>query len=106
MQPVKENRWLVAAAAIVTQVCLGAVLRLERLRRAAGVRHRLEPDAGVVLTLTLAIACLGVGTIVGGLWLDRSGPRPVVTPRRPPLRRRATCSPHGSSPDDRWSAST
>jgi OFA family oxalate/formate antiporter-like MFS transporter len=78
MQPVKENRWLVAAAAIVTQVCLGAVygwsVFVAPLVSATGWSL-----TQVSLTFTLAIACLGVGTIVGGLWLDRSGPRPVVT---------------------------
>src|SRR5579885_1203494 len=29
----------------------------------------------VSLTFTLAIAFLGVGTVIGGLWLDRVGPR-------------------------------
>lgn len=33
----------------------------------------------VSLNFTLAIAFLGVGTIIGGLWQDRVGPRPVAT---------------------------
>ena len=33
----------------------------------------------VSLNFTLAIAFLGLGTIIGGLWQDRSGPRPVAT---------------------------
>ena len=32
----------------------------------------------VSLNFTLAIAFLGVGTVVGGLWLDRVGPRRVA----------------------------
>jgi len=33
----------------------------------------------VTLTFTLALAVLGVGTIIGGLWQDRVGPRIVAT---------------------------
>src|SRR5690242_15557236 len=33
----------------------------------------------VSLNFTLAIAFLGVGTIIGGLWQDRVGPRRVAT---------------------------
>jgi OFA family oxalate/formate antiporter-like MFS transporter len=72
------NRSLIAAAAIVTQVCLGAVY---------GWSVFVGPLVAmtgwtlteVSLAFTLAIACLGVGTIVGGIWQDRAGPRPVVT---------------------------
>jgi OFA family oxalate/formate antiporter-like MFS transporter len=33
----------------------------------------------VSLNFTIAIAFLGLGTILGGLWQDRAGPRPVAT---------------------------
>jgi OFA family oxalate/formate antiporter-like MFS transporter len=72
------NRWLIAAAAVVMQVCLGA---------AYGWSVFVQPLAAmtgwtltqVSLNFTLAIAFLGVGTIVGGLWQDRVGPRRVAT---------------------------
>src|SRR5262245_27206675 len=72
------NRWVIAAAAIVMQVCLGA---------AYGWSVFVSPLAAltgwtltqVSLNFTLAIAFLGVGTIVGGLWQDRVGPRRVAT---------------------------
>src|SRR5438128_11560262 len=73
-----QNRWLIAAAAVVMQICLGA---------AYGWSVFVAPLVAmtgctltqVSLTFTLAIAFLGVGTIVGGLWQDRAGPRPVAT---------------------------
>ena len=76
--PPARNRWLVAAAAVVVQICLGA---------AYGWSVFVGPLSAmtgwtlsqVSLSFTLAIACLGVGTIVGGLWQDRAGPRPVAT---------------------------
>src|SRR5690349_19000728 len=72
------RRWLIAAAAVVMQICLGA---------AYGWSVFVQPLVStmgwtltqVSLNFTLAIAFLGVGTIIGGLWQDRVGPRPVAT---------------------------
>ena len=72
------NRWGIAAAAVVMQICLGA---------AYGWSVFVTPLASmtgwtltqVSLNFTLAIAFLGAGTIVGGLWQDRVGPRRVAT---------------------------
>src|SRR3954463_347762 len=72
------NRWGIAAAAVVMQVCLGA---------AYGWSVFVSPLAALTgwtltqisVNFTLAIAFLGVGTIVGGLWQDRVGPRRVAT---------------------------
>src|SRR3954452_19425691 len=72
------NRWAIAVAAVVMQVCLGA---------AYGWSVFVSPLAALTgwtltqisLNFTLAIAFLGVGTIVGGLWQDRVGPRRVAT---------------------------
>ena len=73
-----SNRWLIAAAAIVTQVCLGAVYGWS-VFVAPLVAMTGWSLTQVSLTFTLAIAFLGVGTILGGLWQDRAGPRPVAT---------------------------
>jgi MFS transporter, OFA family, oxalate/formate antiporter len=60
------------------QICLGAVygwsVFVQPLVHATGWTL-----TQVSLNFTLAIAFLGVGTIVGGLWQDRAGPRPVAT---------------------------
>ena len=86
------NRWLIAAAAVVMQICLGAAYGLERVRRAPGRVDRHWTLTQVSLTFTLAIAFLGVGTIIGGLWQDRVGPRPVARIAGV-LYGSATCSP-------------
>lgn len=73
-----HGRWLIAIAAVVMQICLGA---------AYGWSVFVQPLVSttgwtltqVSLNFTLAIAFLGVGTIVGGLWQDRAGPRIVAT---------------------------
>jgi MFS transporter, OFA family, oxalate/formate antiporter len=72
------NRWWIAAAAVMMQVCLGAVYGWSVFV------HPLMALGGwtlteVSLTFTVAVAVLGVGTVVGGLWQDRSGPRVVAS---------------------------
>ena len=72
------DRRVIAVAAVVMQICLGA---------AYGWSVFVGPLVAmtgwtltqVSLNFTLAIAFLGLGTIIGGLWQDRVGPRPVAT---------------------------
>ncbi|SRR5579884_490044 len=74
-----RNRWLIVVAAIFMQLALGAVYAwsvfVKPLRDA-------NPDwnvTDVTLTFTLAIFFLGIGSTIGGFWMDRSGPRIVAT---------------------------
>ena len=69
------NRWGIAVAAVVMQICLGAAYGWSVFVGAAGRDDRWTLTQ-VSLNFTLAIAFLGVGTIIGGLWQDRVGPRP------------------------------
>jgi OFA family oxalate/formate antiporter-like MFS transporter len=73
-----NNRWLIAVAAVVMQVCLGAAYGWS-VFVAPLVSTTGWTLTQVSLNFTLAIAFLGVGTIIGGLWQDRVGPRPVAT---------------------------
>ena len=73
-----QSRWTVAVATVVTQVCLGAVYGWSVFVNPI-VQHEGWPLSQVSLIFTLALAFLGLGTIVGGLWQDRVGPRPVIT---------------------------
>lgn len=72
------NRWGMAVAAVGMQICLGAVYGWSVFAKPliAAVHWTVTQTT---LNFTLAIAFLGVGTIVGGLWQDRVGPRKVVT---------------------------
>jgi OFA family oxalate/formate antiporter-like MFS transporter len=72
------NRWLIAVAAVVMQVCLGAAYGWS-VFVAPLVSMTGWTLTQVSLNFTLAIAFLGVGTIIGGLWQDRVGPRVVAT---------------------------
>ncbi|MGA3024907.1 MAG: OFA family MFS transporter [Bryobacteraceae bacterium] len=72
------NRWVIAIAAVVMQVCLGAVYGWSVfVKPLIASEHWVLTD--VSLTFTLAIAFLGVGTVIGGLWQDRVGPRLVAS---------------------------
>ena len=72
------NRWIIAVAAVLMQICLGAVYGWSVF-----VKPLISSEhwtlTQVSLTFTLAIAFLGVGTVIGGLWMDRRGPRMVAS---------------------------
>ncbi len=72
------NRWVIAVAAVIMQLCLGAVYGWSVFVKplTSAVHWTLTQ---VSLTFTLAIVFLGVGTVIGGLWQDRVGPRIVAT---------------------------
>lgn len=72
------NRWGIALAAVLMQICLGAVYGWSVFKKPLmGVEHWTE--TAVQLNFTLAIFFLGVGTIIGGLWQDKAGPRKVAS---------------------------
>ena len=72
------NRWGIAVAAVVMQICLGAAYGWSVfVKPLISVEHWTLTQ--VSLTFTLAILFLGVGTVIGGLWMDRVGPRKVAT---------------------------
>ena len=72
------NRWGIAVAAVVTQLCLGAVYGWSVfVKPLISAEHWTLTQ--VSLAFTLSIVCLGFGTVVGGLWQDRVGPRRVLS---------------------------
>src|ERR1051326_5577092 len=73
-----RNRWGIAVAAVVMQICLGAVYGWSVFKNPL-IRVEHWKETSVQLTFTLAIAFLVVGTVIGGLWQDRVGPRRVAT---------------------------
>ena len=72
------NRWGIAVAAVIMQICLGAVYGWSVFVKPliSGEHWTLTQ---VSLNFTLSIAFLGFGTVIGGLWQDRVGPRRVAT---------------------------
>ncbi len=72
------NRWVIAVAAVIMQLCLGAVYGWSVfVKPLISTEHWTLTQ--VSLTFTLSIVCLGAGTVLGGLWQDRVGPRLVAT---------------------------
>src|SRR5947208_3032767 len=72
------NRWGIALAAVVMQICLGAVYGWSVFKIPL-IRNMGWKETDVQLNFTLAIVFLGVGTVIGGLWQDRVGPRKVAS---------------------------
>lgn len=73
-----SNRWVIAGAAVIMQICLGAAYGWSVFVRPL-VAAEGWTLTQVSLSFTLAIAFLGVGTVIGGLWQDRVGPRVVAS---------------------------
>ncbi len=76
-EPVR-NRWGIAAAAVVMQICLGAVYGWSVFVKPLIAREHWDLKS-VSYTFMIAIFLLGIGTIIGGLWMDRVGPRKVAS---------------------------
>jgi OFA family oxalate/formate antiporter-like MFS transporter len=72
------NRWVIAVAAILIQICCGAVYSWSVF-----VKPMLATEPWTLVqvsaTFTITLACIGIGAVVGGLWQDRSGPRLVAS---------------------------
>jgi OFA family oxalate/formate antiporter-like MFS transporter len=73
---VKSNRWGIALAGIVLQVVLGSVYAWS-VFRVPLTKQFHSTISQVTLTFTITIFVLGIAAFVGGLWLNRSGPRIV-----------------------------
>src|SRR6202162_2882771 len=67
------NRWGIALAAVIMQICLGAVYGWSVFVKPL-IAAELWLLTEVSLTFTLAILFLGAGTVIGGLWQDCGGP--------------------------------
>src|ERR1700682_6359461 len=71
------NRWGIAIAGVVMQVALGAVYAWS-VFRAPLVKQFGWSISEVTLTFTISIFVLGIAAFLGGLWLNRKGPRVVA----------------------------
>ncbi len=73
-----SRRWIIAGAAIVMQLALGAVYAWSVfVKPLKDLNHWSTTQ--VSLTFTLAIFFLGIGSTIGGFLLDRVGPRLMGT---------------------------
>lgn len=72
-----HNRWVIAVAGVFMQVALGAVYAWS-VFRAPLVKQFGWSISEVTLTFTISIFVLGIAAFLGGLWLNRKGPRVVA----------------------------
>lgn len=72
-----HNRWVIAAAGVFMQIALGAVYAWS-VFRAPLVKQFGWSISEVTLTFTVCIFVLGISAFLGGLWLNRVGPRVVA----------------------------
>ncbi len=73
-----RNRWTIVVAAIIMQLALGAVYAWSVFVLPLEKAHHWTATQ-VSLTFTLAIFFLGIGSTIGGFWMDQAGPRRVAT---------------------------
>lgn len=76
--PATRNRWGIVVAAVIMQLALGAVYAWSVFVKPLQAAHHWTVTE-VSLTFTLAIFFLGIGSTIGGFWMDRVGPRVVAT---------------------------
>jgi MFS transporter, OFA family, oxalate/formate antiporter len=72
-----QNRWLIAAAGVLMQIAFGAVYAWSVFRIPLSHAHGWT-IAEVTAAFEIAIFVVGFAAFAGGLWMKRSGPRPVA----------------------------
>ena len=72
-----NNRWLIALAGVFFQVALGAVYAWSVFRAPLAKQFGWSISE-ITLTFTISIFVLGFAAFLGGLWLNRKGPRIVA----------------------------
>jgi len=72
----ESNRWLIAVAGVVMQIALGAVYAWSVFRIPLTKQYGYTVSQ-VTLIFEIAILTLGFASFAGGLWMKKSGPRPV-----------------------------
>lgn len=72
------NRWIIAAAAIAIQICCGAIYSWSVFVKPLSSTQSWTL-VQISATFEIALAFIGIGALVGGLWQDRVGPRMVAT---------------------------
>src|SRR5262249_62228171 len=71
------NRWVIAIAGVFLQIALGAVYAWSVFRVPLSKQFGWSISE-VTLTFTISIFMLGFASFVGGLWMNRVGPRTVA----------------------------
>ena len=73
------NRWNIAIAGVIMQLALGAIYAWSLFVTPLTKIHPDWKRTDITLTFSIALVALGIGAIVGGIYLDRLGPKLVAT---------------------------
>ncbi len=76
MKTNENNRWLIAVAGVVMQIALGAVYAWSVFRIPLTKHYGYSVTQGT-LVFEIAILTLGFASFLGGLWMNKAGPRLV-----------------------------
>jgi OFA family oxalate/formate antiporter-like MFS transporter len=71
------DRWVIACAGVLVQLGLGSAYAWSVFRRPLSEEFGWSIST-VTVTFSLFILTAGFASVLGGLWLQRSGPRPVL----------------------------
>ncbi|HOJ77587.1 MAG TPA: OFA family MFS transporter [Bacillota bacterium] len=74
---VAENRWHIVIAAVLVQLCFGAIYSWGVFLNPLMVAFNTD-KAEVSIIFTLVVIFYTIGMIIGGLWQDQTGPRNVM----------------------------
>ncbi len=71
-----QNRWWIAVGGVLMQLALGGVYAWSVFVKPLATSFGWN-IAQITLTFSIAIFLLGIGAFIGGLWMNRKGPRIV-----------------------------
>lgn len=77
-QNLERKRWLIAAAAVVMQLCLGTVYAWSVFKKPLMTAHGWSETA-TQATFMILMAVIGTAAVFGGTLVDKKGPRYVAT---------------------------
>ena len=83
--PAGYNRWLIPPAALAIHLCIGQVVRHQRLQDQSLVDHFDTSLTSVGIVFSIAIVMLGLSAAVLGTWVDTGRPAPRDGGRGPGL---------------------
>ena len=77
-QNLERKRWLIAAGAVVMQLCLGTVYAWSVFKKPLMTAHGWSETA-TQATFMILMAVIGTSAVFGGTLVDKKGPRFVAT---------------------------
>lgn len=74
----QKNRWGIAVAAVLMQLCLGTVYAWSVFKKPLMAAHGWT-ETGTQITFMICIGMIGICAAFGGAFVDKKGPRKVAT---------------------------